>query len=69
MMASADSIYGDGKAAPRIAAALVDHSPLPPDREVVHMESMSASLGMDLLTRRFRSASREGVPAPDRSTP
>ncbi len=27
MMASADSIYGDGKAAPRIAAALVDHSP------------------------------------------
>ena len=69
MMSSADSIYGDGKAAPRIAAALVDHSPLPPDREVVHMESMSASLGMDLLTRRFRSTNRDDVPAPDRSSP
>ncbi len=69
MMASADSIYGDGRAAPRIAAALVDHSPLPPDREVVHMEAMSASLGMNLLTRRFRSTGSGEVPAPDRSSP
>lgn len=69
MMASADSIYGDGNAAPRIAAALVDHSPVPPDREVVHMEAMSASLGMNLLTRRFRRGRDEGVSAPDRSSP
>jgi UDP-N-acetylglucosamine 2-epimerase len=70
MMACSDSIYGDGNAAPRIAAALVDHSAMPPDREVVHMEAMSASLGMDLLTRRFRrSPSGEDAPAPDRSSP